>query len=74
MGFPALQIRDKITIPFILLAFAGISTTALLSVNLISKALEQRFEKQLVVASDLLSRPCCTRRMKRSGRMDAGYR
>jgi signal transduction histidine kinase len=52
---PALRIRDKITIPFILLAFAGITVTALLSVNLISGVLEQRFEKQLIVTSELLS-------------------
>jgi signal transduction histidine kinase len=51
-----MRIRDKVTIPFIALAFAGIAVTALLSVNLISGALEQRFERQLVVASELLSR------------------
>ncbi len=56
MRFPALRIRDKVTIPFILLAFAGIATTALLSVNLISDVLEQRFDRQLIVASELLSR------------------
>jgi signal transduction histidine kinase len=50
------RIRDKITVPFIALAFAGIAATALLSVNLISDALEQRFERQLLFASELLSR------------------
>jgi signal transduction histidine kinase len=50
-----LRIRDKITIPFILLAFAGIAVTALLSVNLISNVLEQRFERQLIIASELLT-------------------
>ena len=50
-----MRIRDKITIPFFFLAVAGIAVTALLSVNLISDVLEQRFERQLVVASELLS-------------------
>ncbi len=50
-----MRIRDKITIPFILLAFAGIAVTALLSVNLISNVLEQRFERQLIIASELLT-------------------
>jgi signal transduction histidine kinase len=50
-----LRIRDKITIPFILLAFAGVAVTALLSVNLISSVLEQRFERQLIIASELLT-------------------
>ena len=50
-----MRIRDKITIPFIILAFAGIAATALLSVNLISNVLEQRFERQLVIASELLT-------------------
>ena len=50
-----MRIRDKITIPFIILAFAGIAATALLSVNLISGVLEQRFERQLIVASELLT-------------------
>jgi len=54
--FPILRIRNKLTIPFIFLAFAGIAATALLSVNLISGILEQRHEKQLMAASELLSR------------------
>ena len=51
-----MRIRDKLTIPFILLAFAGIAATALLSVNLITEVLEQRFERQLMASSELLSR------------------
>jgi len=51
-----LRIRYKLTIPFIFLAFVGIAATALLSVNLITEVLEQRFERQLMVSSELLSR------------------
>ena len=51
-----MRIHDKVTIPFVLLAFAGIAVTALLSVNLISKALEQRFERQLMEASEMIAR------------------
>lgn len=51
-----MRIHHKVTIPFILLAFAGIAATALLSVNLISGELEQRSERQLMVASDMISR------------------
>ena len=51
-----MRIHDKLTIPFILLAFAGIAATALLSVNLITEVLEQRFERQLMASSELLSR------------------
>ena len=50
-----MRIRDKISIPFILLAIAGFSLTALLSVNLVTRVLEQRFERQLMVTSELLS-------------------
>jgi signal transduction histidine kinase len=50
-----LRIRDKITFPFILLAFIGIAATALLSVNIVTGELQQRQEQQLVVASELLA-------------------
>lgn len=50
-----MRIRYKLTIPFILLAFAGIAVTALLSMNLISGVLEQRSEKQLIITSGLLT-------------------
>ena len=51
-----MRIQDKLTIPFVLLAFAGIAATALLSVNLITDVLEQRFERQIMVSSELLAR------------------
>lgn len=51
-----MRIRDKLTIPFALLAFAGISATALLAANLTTDVLEQHFERQLIVSSELLSR------------------
>lgn len=50
-----MRIRDKITLPFILLAFIGIAATALLSVNIVTGELQQRQEQQLVVASELLA-------------------
>jgi len=50
-----MRIRDKITFTFILLAFLGIAATALLSVRIVTGELQQRQERQLVVASELLS-------------------
>jgi signal transduction histidine kinase len=50
-----LRIRDKVTIPFIILVFAGIVVTARLSVDLVSDVLEQRFERQLIIVSELVT-------------------
>jgi len=50
-----MRIRDKITLTFIVLVFLGIAATALLSVRIVTGELQQRQERQLVVASELLS-------------------
>jgi len=50
-----MRIRDKITFTIILLVFLGIAATALLSVRIVTGELQQRQERQLVVASELLS-------------------